>query len=765
MAELAVVGKRVARVDAAPKVLGQAQFVEDISLPNMLHGKILRSPLPHARILHIDTSRARALPGVKAIITGDDIPKVKYGCVPMAADEYALAVGKVRHVGEAVAAVAAVDEETALEALELIRVEYEPLPAVFDPLQAMQPGAPVIHEEVPDNVSAKLVKAFGDVQAGFREADHIREDTFRTAPNNHAPLEPHGAVSLWHPNGTVTTWTTTQIPFFLRRNLAKTLGLSEDKVRVIKTAVGGGFGGKIDLFAHNFASAYLSKLTGRPVKIILSREEVFLSTRQRHPMILTVRTGAKRDGTLTAQEMKLIADGGAYNSTAPLLITISAYFLMIPYILHNLHYEGYHVYTNKPVGGPMRGHGVPQVRFAIESHLDMLAEDLGIDPVDLRLKNALYAGYPHPGPFTIHSCGLREAIEEVATKLNWREKRGKLPRGRGIGIACAAFPSGEKHTRHVGSGAIVEINIDGAVNLLTGAIDIGQGSDTVLSQMAAEELGVRLEDVRITTADTATTPLDSGTYGSGVTFRAGNAVRAAARDAKRQLLEVVAPRLEADPEEIEFREGRVYVRGDPSRGMSFQEAVRLYRYADKPMPIVGRGFYMPDGVDLISVHREEGKIAEAYSFMAQGVEVEVDPETGQVKVLQVVTAHDCGRMINPTLVEGQLEGSVVGGMGMALHEDLPHTEGRYLNPSFLDYSLPTALDTPEEIQSIPIETHDPLGPFGAKEAGEGIQLAMAPAIANAIYDAVGVRIQELPITPDKVLRGLEGRGPSKAPPP
>jgi len=309
----------------------------------------------------------------------------------------------------------------------------------------------------------------------------------------------------------------------------------------------------------------------------------------------------------------------------------------------------------------------------------------------------------------------------------------------------------------MGSGAIVEINVDGGVTLLTGAIDAGQGSDTVLSQIAAEELGVRLEDVRITSADTDITPLDSGTYGSGVTYRAGNAVRAAAADAKRQLMEVAAPRLEADSQEIEFRDRRIYVRDDPARGMAFLEAVRLYRYADKPMPIVGRGFYVHDTVDMTTIHREEGEISEAYSFIAQGAEVEVDQETGQTRILQVVTAHDCGRMINPTLVEGQLEGTIVGGLGMALYEDQPHVQGRFLNTSFLDYQLPTALDAPGEMDSFAVETHDPLGPFGAKEAGEGIQISMAPAIANAIYDATGVRITELPATPDKLVRALRGK--------
>lgn len=750
MPDYAVVGKGLPKLDASGKAIGQSRYIADMSFPNMLHGKVLRSPYAHARILNIDTSRAKALRGVKAVITGKDILPVKFGIVPFAADQHALCINKVRHPGDSVAAVAAIDEDIAEEALSLIRVEYEILPAVFDPEESMRPGAPIIHEGVKNNISASLVKNFGDIDLGFKESAVVREDRFRTQPNNHAPIEPHGCISIWHPENKVTIWCSTQIPFFLRRNLSKVVGLEERDVRVIKTIVGGGFGQKIDMFASDVCSTLLSKMTCRPVKIVINREEVFLSTRQRHPMIITVKTGAKKDGSLTAQHFRLIADGGGYNSTAPLVVTLSGYFLMIPYMLKNLRYEGAHVYTNKPVGGAMRGHGIPQARFAVESHLDNLARDLGMDPLDLRMKNAIYVGYKHPAQYRINTCGFKDALTAVARDIKWKEKKGS-----GVGIAGSAFPCGVNNMSHIGAGGIVEINIDGGVNILTGASDIGQGTETVLAMIAAEELGVKYEHVRVTAADTGVTPLDAGTFGSGVTFRAGNAMRAAAEDARRQLQDVVADKLEANPDDLVFRDDRVFVKGSPEKGISFLEAIKYYRYLDKPMPIVGRGFYMPDAAEPTTLLKQDGNFSVAYTFMAQAAEVTVDKETGQVQLETIATAHDCGFMLNPMSVEGQLEGSVAGGIGMAFYEDQPHVNGEYLNPNFLDYKLPTPFEMPNKIFSVPIETFEPLGPFGAKESGEGNQVATAPAISNAVFDAVGVQIKELPFTPERVLKALD----------
>jgi 4-hydroxybenzoyl-CoA reductase subunit alpha len=754
MQKFDVVGKREPMLDAFDKATGRARFTDDLTLPEMLFGKILRSPYAHAKILHVDLSKAEKVPGAKGAISGRDIPKKKYGIVPMAKDEYALAIDKVRYIGDEVAAVVATSLDAAEEAISKIQVDYEELPAVYDPIEAMKPGAPVIHSEVPNNVSASIRKEFGNVVKAFRESDAIFEDTFETQPVNHCPLEPQAALATVDHSGKVTLWSSTQIPFFLRRNLATTLDIPESKVRVIKPKVGGGFGQKIDLYAKDFCAAFFAMKTKKPVKFVYEREEVFTSTRQRHPMHIQLKTGMKKDGTILAQQFKVIADGGAYNSTAPLMITLACYFIMLPYRLENLLFEGFHVYTNKPVGGAMRGHGIPQVRFAVENQLDIIAEKIGIDPLELRLKNAFLVGEPHPAKLLVQSCGFSDTLMKAAEGIGWKEKRGKLPFGRGVGLAGASFPSGVSNMSHISSGAIVKIERDGSITLLTGAADIGQGAETVISQIVAEELGVPLADIRITAADTEITPLDPGTFGSGVTLRAGNAARMAAQAAKEKLFETVAEKMETNPRDLEARDRRIYVRENPERGMSLQEAIKAYQYSDRPMPIIGRGSYMPPAKEPTTLLKEDGNFSPAYSFMTQAAEVEVDTRTGKVKVLKMVAAHDCGKAINPMLVEGQLEGSVVGGMGQALYEDVMTEKGQVLNPSFLDYGIPTAMEAPS-IASVEVETNDPEGPFGAKESGEGTQLAPAPAIINAIYDAIGVRFKTLPVTPEKVLEALQ----------
>jgi 4-hydroxybenzoyl-CoA reductase alpha subunit len=755
MEKLNVVGHRLPMIDAAPKVKGTAQFTDDIVLPGMLYGKLVRSPYPHAKILHIDTSQAEKLPGVKAVLTGKDIPDRKYGIVPKAKDEYALAKDKVRYMGDEVAAVCAVDPEIAEEAAELVRVEYQELPALFDPLDSIKEGAPLIHEGVKNNTSASIRKEFGDVEKAFAQSDFVYEDTYYSQGVNHAPMEPHAAVAQFDPfKQELTLWSSTQIPFFLRRNLSTTLLMPESKIRVIKPKVGGGFGQKIDMFAKDFCAAWFAIHLGRPVKFLYEREEVFICTRQRHPMYVKVKTGMKKDGTIMAQQFLAHADGGAYNSTAPLMITLSCFFLMIPYRVENLLYEGYHVYTNKPVGGAMRGHGIPQARFAVERQIDMIGERMGLDPVEIRLKNSIHAGEPHPAKFVINTCGFYDSVKLAADAIGWKEKRGKLPFGRGVGLAGASFPSGVSNMSHISSGAVVQLGRDGAVNVFTGAADIGQGAETVIGQIVAEEIGVPLEDVRVTAADTGLTPLDPGTFGSGVTVRAGNAAKLAAVALKSKLFEFVAQKMEANVEDLRAKDRKIYVEGSPEKGMKLSEALKEYQYADLPMPIVGRGSWMAPATEPTTLLKENGNFAPNYSFMTQAAEVEVDTKTGKVKLLRMVTAHDCGRAINPMLVEGQLEGSVVGGMGQALYENVIVENGSMMNPSFLDYGFPTMMEMPE-IGCIEVETDDPLGPFGAKEAGEGTQLAPAPAIVNAIYDAIGIDFNELPITPEKVLEALE----------
>jgi 4-hydroxybenzoyl-CoA reductase subunit alpha len=758
--ELNVVGARLPMLDAAQKAKGAALFTDDLVLPGMLFGKILRSPLAHARILNIDTSKAVKLPGVKGVVIGKHIPDRQYGIVPRAKDEYALAKNTVRYIGDDVAAVCAIDPEIAEEAIELIEVDYEELPAVFDPLDAIKEGAPEIHKGIKHNTSFGIKKEFGDVEKAFGESDFVFEDNFYSQPVNHAPLEPHAALAQFDPlNGELTIWSCTQIPFFLRRNLSNTLQIPESKVRVIKPKVGGGFGQKIDLFAKDFCAAWFAMHLNRPVKFLYEREEVFISTRQRHPMYITVKTGVKKDGTILAQQFKAHADGGAYNSTAPTMIALSCFFLMIPYRVPNLIYEGYHVYTNKPVGGAMRGHGIPQARFAVERQLDMIADRIQVDPVEIRLKNSIQAGEPHPAGFVINTCGFSESVEKAAKAIGWTEKHGKLPPGRGVGLAGASFPSGVSNMSHISSGAVVQLGRDGAVNVLTGAADIGQGAETVIGQIVAEELGVRLEDIRITAADTGITPLDPGTFGSGVTVRAGNAARLAALSVKQKLFDLIADKLEASAADLDARDRMIFVKGSPDRNMTMADALKTYQYADLPMPIVGRGSWMAPTSEPTTLFKEDGNFAPNYSFMTQAADVEVNLNTGKVKLLRMVTAHDCGQPINPMLVEGQLEGSVVGGMGQALYEHVIMEKGQVMNPSFLDYGFPTFLEMPE-IEAIEVETDDPIGPYGAKEAGEGTQLSPAPAIVNAIYDAIGVDFLELPITPEKILDALAERSKS-----
>jgi 4-hydroxybenzoyl-CoA reductase subunit alpha len=753
--DLNVVGTRAPMLDAAQKAKGSALFTDDLVLPGMLYGRVLRSPLPHAKILNIDTSKAVKLPGVKGVVTGSEIPDRQYGIVPKARDEYALAKDKVRYIGDDVAAVCAIDPEIAEEALELIRVDYEELPAVFNPLESKKEGAPQIHEGIKNNTSFAMYKEFGDVEKAFAECDAIYEDTFFSQAVNHAPLEPHAALAQFDPlNGELTLWSSTQIPFFLRRNLSSTLQIPESKVRVIKPKVGGGFGQKIDMFAKDFCAAWFAMRLGRPVKFVYDREEVFISTRQRHPMVISVKTGMKKDGTILAQKFLAHADGGAYNSTAPTMIALSCFFLMIPYKVPNLIYEGYHVYTNKPVGGAMRGHGIPQARFAVERQLDMIAERLNLDPAQVRIKNSIHAGEPHAAGFIINTCGFSDSVQKAAEAIGWQQKRGKLPLGKGVGLAGASFPSGVSNMSHISSGAVVQVGRDGAVNVLSGAADIGQGAETVISQIVAEELGVPLADIRITAADTGITPLDPGTFGSGVTVRAGNAARLAALAAKQKLFNFLAEKLEANVADLVAKDRRIFVKGSPEKGLTFLEALKAYQYADLPMPIVGRGSWMAPATEPTTLFKEDGNFAPNYSFMTQAAEVEVDLLTGRVKLVRMVTAHDCGRPINPMLVEGQLEGSVVGGMGQALYENVIVDKGQVMNPSFLDYGFPTFLEMPE-IEAIEVETDDPIGPYGAKEAGEGTQLSPAPAIVNAIYDAIGVDFLELPITAEKILDALK----------
>jgi len=735
--------------------MGEAKFCDDLVLPGMLYGKILRSPHPHAKILNISTDKLKKRAGIKAVITGRDVPSKKYGIykvVPETLDESILCVDKVRYVGDAVAAVAAIDEEMAQEALELIDVEYEILPGVFDPVEAMNPNAPLIHDK-PNNIAWEVNFKHGDIEKGFLESDFVREDEFVTPAQNHAALEPHGAIASYERSGKLTLYSCSQSPFGVLQDLAFVLGIKQKDIRVISPYIGGAFGGKYQILPLDFCTAVLSKVSGRPVKLTYTRQEVFQCTRQRHPMRVRLKTGYNKDGTLVAKQCNIIGDNGAYNSSGPTIIGRAGAQLSMVYKVKYFEYRGLLVYTNNPVGGAFRGFGNIQSRFADDSQMDMIAEDLHLDPVEIRLKNARQAGETSPHGWKATSCGLTDCIQRAKETAEWDLKKRKKVKNRGIGIACNSYISGS-NTGHDASSAFVKINLDGTVTLITGARDIGQGSDTTLCQIVAEVMGIPMEDVRIVASDTDVIPFDLGTYGSRVTFMAGKASIEAAADAKKQLIAKVSDLLEAKPEDLEIRGGHIYVRGRPAPEMPFGEAVKACLYAQGGNLILGRGVYNSPNTEKLDLRTGARNLSPAYSFGAQIAEVEVNPVTGRVRVVNFVAAHDCGLAINPYSIEGQVEGSIAQGLGYALTEDLLFEEGQIKNASYFGYRIPTTLDMPP-IRTIIVETLDPEGPFGAKGVSEGTLLPVAPAVANAIYDATGIRVKDLPITPEKIL-GMEG---------
>lgn len=755
MDEYSLIGKRLPRIDAREKATGRALYTDDISMHGMLCGMILRSPLPHAMLRRIDTRKALKLPGVKAVVTGEDTLKVKYGVIsrsPKYMDEYPLAVDKVRFIGEEVAAVAAVDPDVALEALDLLRVEYEELPAVFTPEEAMRPGAPQIHGHAPGNMSREFHIHEGDVEQGFSESDLVREDTFTTQSAIHAYMEPRAALASWDLSGRLTVYTSTQTPYYVQQHLGLTLGMNPDHIHVIKPFVGGGFGGKSDgLSAVEFCAALLSKQAGRPVKLVSSRNEEFTAARRKHPAKITMKTGVKKDGTIMARQSTAVLDGGAYCSLGPLTTVLMGTFQTLPFMFKHFKYDGYRIYTNKPPCGAMRGHGGPQVHFAQDVQLDMIAEALGLDPLEMAIKNGLKTGDRSAAGFNIVSSGFRECLETVSATTGWREKRQKRKKGPekayGIGLGCGGFPSGAgfyfNETTSAHSSVIIRAGESGGVSVLTGASDIGQGSDSVITQIVAEVLGLHPEDIHLTSADTQMTPPDMGTYSSRVTVAAGNAALNAANAAREEIFRVVAEQLEANPKDLVAKDREIFVQGSPDVSVSFSDAINLYQSKNKGAPLVAKGSYnSPD------------RMSPTYSFGAYVGEVEVDLRTGEVSVLRMTVAHDCGRPLNPMSVEGQIEGCISMGMGYALSEQLQFVGGQTLNPSFLDYAIPTANQMPQ-IDITHVITDDPRGPFGAKETGEGSLDPTTPAIANAIYNATGIRIKDLPITPEKILERLK----------
>lgn len=756
-----VVGRSVAKKDAPAKATGSAVYTGDIRLPGMLRGKLLGSPHPHARVLSVDTSEAEKVPGVHAVITSKDVPKVRYGVSPARYDEEILASDRVRHVGDAVAAVAAEDDESAERALSLIKVEYELLPAVFGVDEALAEGAPLLHEDHAGNVSTEIHQEFGDLERGFAEADVVRTDLFRGQRAMQSPLEPHVSLARAEPDGGLTLWTANQAPHYVQHHLSRVLGLPMGRIRLIKPAMGGGFGGKAEATTLDFCAAILSRKTGRPVLMEYSRKETYLHGRGRHAQVIRLKTGVKKDGTITAVHADILLDGGAYTSYGIITAYYSGVMLTTPYRLPAFRFDGRRVYTNLPTCGAMRGNGTPQPRFAFESQLDLLAADIGMDALELRRKNAIEANDRTINDLQITSCEFGQCLDLVEEASGWKEKRGHLPQGRGIGMAGGCFISGAGYPIYRSdfphSSALVRWSEDGTtLTVLTGAPDIGQGSDTVLCQMAAQEAGMAYEDVTIISSDSAVTPTDLGAYASRITYMAGNAVKSAAAHARHQVLEALAETWGVPASGLSVDGGKVRT-ADGGRETTIQKAAELA--FGRRGPIVGAGEYSPPKLGGTFKGAAIGT-SPAYSFCAQVAEVEVDTETGKVRVVEFWDAHDCGTVINPMALHGQVEGCLVMGLGETLFEEVVHRNGKIVNPNLHDYLIPTAMDVPR-VHSLIARSYDPGGPFGAKEVGEGASLPVMGAIANAVADAIGVRINELPITPEKVLKAL-GKLPADA---
>ena len=764
-----IIGTPRRRVDGRAKVTGQTRFADDIMLPRMLHCRLLRSKVPHARLVRVDAARALAHPGVHLVLTGRDFP-IPYGILPVSQDEHALATDRVRFVGDPVAAVIARDELTAFEALDLIDVEYEPLRTFSNPDDSLRYDEPRIHAYGDGGNIHKVVSlGFGDVQKAFAQSDLVFEDTFFYQGNTHLPIEQHAAVAAKDPDGKLVLWSSTQTPHYVHRALAKALDMPAAHIRVIATSNGGGFGGKSDPFNHEVVVCKAAWLLDRPVKICLTREEVFYCHRGRHPVLMHFKTGVKRDGTITGVHLKTLLDGGAYGSYGVASTFYTGALQTVTYHIPAYHFQGCRVFTNKPPCGPKRGHGTPQSRFGQEIQLDKIAEALAVDPAEFRLRivekpETLTANYLHVG-----TIGLSECIQRVVRASAWNTKFRKLPHGRGLGLACSSYLSGAGLPIYYNdmphSGVQLKLDRSGGVTAFCGATEIGQGSDDVLVACVAEVLGIDPHDIRAVTGDTDLTPVDLGSYSSRVTLMMGNAAIQAAERARAIIASAVSRKLDVPADRLVFADRRVFDAENPATGVSFSDAVCV---AEAMFGTLGTtGSYTPPR----SAARFKGGgvgPSPAYSYTAAVVEVEVDESTGWIHVPRVWIAHDIGRALNPTLVRGQVEGSVYMALGEALMEEqefrrLPPRLSHALVhkfPSMLEYKSPTALDMPEVFTEL-VEHPDPRGPFGAKEVGQGPLLPVMPAVANAVYDAIGVRIDEVPITPEKIVKALQAKAAGK----
>jgi 4-hydroxybenzoyl-CoA reductase subunit alpha len=767
------VGASIPRVDARDKVTGRAVYTADIHPPNMVYGKILGSPIAHGRIKRIDTSKAEALAGVLAVITGKDVPDTMYGVSPARYDEYVLAKDRVRHVGDEVAAVAAIDERTAEKALSLIEVDYEELPAVFDAIEAVRDGAPQLHERYKNNINTHVDQSFGDVEKAFAESHHVREETFTGNHVYQSPLEPHAAIATWDHDGTLVLYTATQVPHYVQYMMAHVLHMPLGRIRVIRPAVGGGFGGKAETTPLDLCAAILSRKLGRPVKMVYSREEMFHHGRGRHKQHMKFKLGVDAEGRITAFKSRIHLDGGAYSSFGVATAYYAGSVIPTLYVIPNYKYDGYRVMTNKPAAGAMRGHGVPQPRFAFECLLNMIADDLGIDPIEIRRRNSMTPNTLTVNEMDVGSCEFRATLEAVREESRWNDKYGKLPPGRGIGVGCGGFVSGAGYCIYRGqvqlshekgrepfqkksifphANAVVKISEDGmAAVLMIGAAEIGQGSDTVLTQMCAEALGIPVSRMRVRSEDSDISPLDLGAYSSRVTLMAGHAVSRAGAAVVDRMRPYAANLLDCAESQVEFHNALASDHGS-GRSVPWEEVAR--KYFNDHGPLVGTGAYKPpDGLGGDYKGSTVGT-SPAYSFGSAVCEVAVDLETGKVRIERFTDYHDCGTPINPQAVHGQVEGAVVMGASETILEDVQFDDkGRLLNPNLHGYLMMTIKDAPEIFSGL-VDSYEPRGPFGAKEIGEGSTLPVLGAVAHAVANATGVWIKDLPITPEKILNAL-----------
>jgi len=750
-----VVGRSLPRLDAPGKVTGRAVYAADFALPGMLHGRVFRSSQPHARLLRLDTTRAAAIPGVRAIVSATDVPDVRYGAAVK--DEPVFAPDVVRYIGQPVAAVAAVTLQAADAAVAAIEAVYEPLPPVLDVASALAPGAPLVHEAwrsytaIPilqrdGNVCNRARIVVGDVERGWAEADHVFEHRFTTAMVHQGYTEPRAAVAAWDSSGQVTVWSNTQLPFDVQATLADILAIAPSRIRVIVPGIGGGFGGKLRIGVEHFA-ALLARKSGRPVKVMTTSEEELTAAYPRQGTVIELKTGVTRDGRLTARQGRIYFDTGAFAGSGPGVASVATMVLAGPYRVANLHLEGYAVYTNKTNCGSYRAPSGPQSNFAVESQMDIIADALGIDPLELRLRNIVHEGDEGPTGQVLNAVGLEECLRRAADAIGWADRRPRPGRGKGLAIGWWTTTGGS-------SGVYVKINPDGTVALNTGAVEIGTAALTGAAQVLAEALGVDLADITVVSADTFSTPFDFGAQGSRTAFAVGNACRAAAAELSRKLLAQAAAQLGCPEQELALRDKHVVGRGGR---VSLADLARQSQQAGGGM--IAHGTFIAPGT-AYDTKRVEGHVYPAFhspSFHAHAVDLSVDEETGEVTIHRYVVAQDVGFALNPTYIEGQIEGGVAQGLGQTLSEEIVYRDGRVLNANLTDYKMPTTLDVPR-IESILVEHPGRVGPFGAKGVGEPPNVEPPAAVANAIAAAAGLRITSLPITAEKIVRAAQTGG-------